>query len=147
MEWVGTGLYGPTADGLRHGLWDELRGVHKKWGLPWCAFGDFNVVRFLSKRRGCTRLSSHMMDFSDFIEESHLVDLPLGGGQYTWRSGSENLSMSGLIGFLFLLTGRTAIRIHLKSYCLVLYQIITLFCWRWGVCCEIRFRLDLKICG
>ena len=27
MEWVGTGLYGPTIDELRHGLWDELRSV------------------------------------------------------------------------------------------------------------------------
>jgi hypothetical protein len=80
LDWVGTGLYGPTADGLRHGLWNELRSVRQKWGLPWCVFGDFNVVRFPSERKGCTRLMSHMMDFSDFIEESHLVDLPLGGG-------------------------------------------------------------------
>jgi hypothetical protein len=41
------------------------------------------VVRFPSERRGCTRLTSHMMDFSDFIEESHLVDLPQGGGGNT----------------------------------------------------------------
>jgi hypothetical protein len=80
LDWVGTGLYGPTADGLWHGLWDELRSVRQKWGLPWCVFGDFNVVRFPSERKGCTRLMSHMMDFSDFIEESHLVDLPLEGG-------------------------------------------------------------------
>uniref|UniRef100_A0A2N9J5V1 Reverse transcriptase domain-containing protein n=1 Tax=Fagus sylvatica TaxID=28930 RepID=A0A2N9J5V1_FAGSY len=102
MIWNGwvPDLYGPIADGLRHGLWDELRGVHQKWGLPWFAFGDFNVVRFPSERRGCTRLSSHMMDFSDFIEESHLVDLPLGGGEYTWRSGSENISMSRIDRFL-----------------------------------------------
>ncbi len=51
MEWLGTGLYGPTADGLRHGLWDELRSLHQKWGLPWCVFGDFNVIRFPSERR------------------------------------------------------------------------------------------------
>jgi hypothetical protein len=100
MEWLGTGLYGPTADGFRHGLWDELRRVHQKWGLPWCVFGDFNVIRFPSERRGCTRLTSHLMDFLDFIEESHLVDLPLGGGQYTWCSGSENPSMSRIDRFL-----------------------------------------------
>jgi endonuclease/exonuclease/phosphatase family metal-dependent hydrolase len=98
-EWVGTGLYGPTNDGLRQGLWDELRSVRQTWGQPWCVFGDFNVVRFPSERRGCTRLTSHMMDFSDFIEESHLVDLPLGGGQYTWSSGSENPSMSRIDRF------------------------------------------------
>lgn len=99
MEWVGTGLYGPTIDELRHGLWDELRSVCQKWGLPWYVFGDFNVFLFPSERRGCIRLTSHMMDFSDFIEESHLVDLPLGGEQYTWCSGSENPSMSRIDRF------------------------------------------------
>ena len=27
LEWVWTSLYGPNNDGLRHGLWDELRSV------------------------------------------------------------------------------------------------------------------------
>ena len=58
------------------------------------------MVRFPSERLGCTKLSSHMMDFSDFIEESHLMDLPLGGGQYTWSSGSDHPSMSRLDRFL-----------------------------------------------
>ena len=90
LEWVGTGLYGPTIDGLRHEFWDELSTVCQKWALPWCVFGDFNMVHFPSERLGCTRLTCHMMDFSDFIEESHLVDLPLGGGQYTWSRASDN---------------------------------------------------------
>ena len=100
LEWVGTGLYGPTDDRVRHDLWDELRSIRQKWGLPWCVFGDFNVVRFPSERLGCSRLSPHMMDFSNFIEESHLVDLPLGGGQYTWSGGSGNPSMSRIDRFL-----------------------------------------------
>jgi hypothetical protein len=83
LEWVGTGLYGSTNDESRHELWDELRNVRKKWGFPWCVIGDFNMIRFPSEQLGGTRLTSYMMDFSDFIEESHLVDLPLGGGQYT----------------------------------------------------------------
>lgn len=147
MEWVGTGFYGPTIDELRHGLWDELRSVRQKWGLPWYVFGDFNVFRFPSERRGCIRLTSHMMDFSDFIEESHLVDLPLGGSNTPGVVVQKIRPYPGLTGFLFLLTGRIAILICLKSCYLALYRIITLFCWSWGVCCEVRFRLDLKICG
>ena len=100
FEWVGTGLYDPTNDGIRNELWIELSGVRLKWDLPWCVFGDFNVVRFPNERLGCTRVSSHMMDFSDFIEESNLVDLPLGGGPYTWSSGSDHPSLSRLDRFL-----------------------------------------------
>ena len=76
LEWVGTGLYGPTNDLLRRELWAELQSVHLVWNLPWVVFGDFNVVRFPSERLGCTRLTPPMVDFSGFIESSHLVDLP-----------------------------------------------------------------------
>jgi hypothetical protein len=100
FEWVGTGLYDPTNDGIRNELWIELSSVRLKWDLPWCVFGDFNVVRFPNERLGCTRVSSHMIDFSDFIEESNLVDLPLGGGPYTWSSGSDHPSLSRLDRFL-----------------------------------------------
>ena len=83
LVWVGTGLYGPTNDLLRRELWEELRAVQGLWSHPWCVFGDFNAVRFPSERLGCSRLSSQMTDFSDFVEASNLVDLPLGGGPYT----------------------------------------------------------------
>ena len=98
--WVGTGLYGPTNDVLRSELWEELNDVQQMWNSSWCVFGDFNVVCYPSERLGCNRLTSHMMDFSDFIEASHLVDLPLGGGPYTWSSGSANPSMSRIDRFL-----------------------------------------------
>jgi hypothetical protein len=100
LEWVGSGLYGPTNDLFRRELWAELQSVYLVWSLPWVVFGDFNVVRFPSERLGCSRLTSAMVDFSDFIESSHLVDLPLGGGSYTWSSGSANLSMSRIDRFL-----------------------------------------------
>uniref|UniRef100_A0A2N9H4G3 Reverse transcriptase domain-containing protein n=1 Tax=Fagus sylvatica TaxID=28930 RepID=A0A2N9H4G3_FAGSY len=47
FEWVGTGVYGLTRDDIRAGLWDELRDVRLQWPIPWCVFGDFNMVRYL----------------------------------------------------------------------------------------------------
>ena len=98
--WVGTGLYGPINDLLHRELWEELSDIHGTWRYPWCIFGDFNVVRFPSERLGCDRLSSSMTDFSNFIDTSNLVDLPLKGGPYTWSSGSANPSMSRTDRFL-----------------------------------------------
>jgi exonuclease III len=94
FEWVGTGVYGPNRDESRSELWEELSEVRHQWSQPWCIFGDFNVVRFPSERRGCVRINPAMVDFSDFIEGFHLVDLPLNGGLYTWCNGSANPSMS-----------------------------------------------------
>lgn len=41
--------------------------------------GDFNMVRFLVERRGATRLTSGMRDFSKFISEIAMLDLALEG--------------------------------------------------------------------
>jgi hypothetical protein len=61
-------------------MWDELAGVCAWWGLPWCVAGDFNVVRFPSKDSGTAAFSAAMMEFSDFISDLDLVDIPLLGG-------------------------------------------------------------------
>ena len=87
-------MFGPTRDEIRLDFWNEVKGVRQHWAQPWCVFGDFNVVRFPNEQLGCNRLSATMIDFSDFIKDMNLVDLPLHGGRYTWCNGSINLSMS-----------------------------------------------------
>jgi hypothetical protein len=94
-------LYGPTCDVTRQDLWVELRDIRQRWSNPWCVFGDFNVIRFPNERLRCRRLTPPMLEFSDFIEDLNLVDLPLGGGgKYTWSSGTENPSLSRIGRFL-----------------------------------------------
>uniref|UniRef100_A0A2N9IM18 Reverse transcriptase domain-containing protein n=1 Tax=Fagus sylvatica TaxID=28930 RepID=A0A2N9IM18_FAGSY len=101
FTWVGTGIYGPTCDAARQDLWVELRDIRQRWTDPWCMFGDFNVIRFPSERLRCRRLTPPMLEFSDFIEDLNLVDLPLGGGgRFTWSSGTANPSLSRIDRFL-----------------------------------------------
>ena len=73
-------------------MWDELVGIQQYWRIPWCCFGDFNIVHFPSERRGETRLTL-AMEISEFIKDLNLIDLPLEGGSYTWSSGSNQLAM------------------------------------------------------
>ena len=89
FTWVYSGVYGPNDNNLGSDLWDELVGIQQYWNVPWCCFGDFNVVRFPSEQRGGSRLTPAMEKFSEFIEDLNLIDLPLEGGRFTWSSGTE----------------------------------------------------------
>jgi hypothetical protein len=77
FEWAFAAVYGPNGDSNRGLLWDELSGLMCLWNLPWCIGSDFNVIRFPSERSGGRRTSSAMKEFSNFIFEMGLMDLPL----------------------------------------------------------------------
>jgi hypothetical protein len=96
FTWAFAGVYGPNLDPLRRSLGDELAGLLNLRDLPWCIGGNFNVIRFPCERSGATHIPSAMTEFSDFILEHGLMDLPLTGGSFTWT----NLSWSRLDRFL-----------------------------------------------
>ena len=89
FSWKFTGVYGPNLVRDRWLLWEELFGLSSWWNIPWCVGGDFNVVRFPSERAGSTIFTATMRDFSDFIYEQGLIDIPLEGGIFTWSNSSE----------------------------------------------------------
>ncbi|XP_042944840.1 uncharacterized protein LOC122278723 [Carya illinoinensis] len=86
-EWAFVGTYGPNVDKERRRLWEELVGVYSFWDVPWCMEEDFNITRFPCERSGHLRNSTAMEEFSKFIFELDLMDLPLVGGKYTWSNG------------------------------------------------------------
>jgi exonuclease III len=87
FRWAFAGVYGPNIDSDRLLLWDELSNLMDRWEVPWCIGGDFNAIRFPSERLGNSRFVPAMEDFSRFIFDRGLVDIPLRGGQYTWSNG------------------------------------------------------------
>jgi hypothetical protein len=100
FDWTCTGVNGPTIEAYRGAFWAELETISQTWNAPWCIMGDFNVVRFSSECLGCNSFSPSMLAFSEFIEFSYLVDLPLKGGTYTWGNGSDPPYMSHIDRFL-----------------------------------------------
>lgn len=75
--WVFTGVYGPSVRRHREDFWEELGAIRGLSQDPWCIGGDFNVVKFLSKRNRFSRLSLAMRRFLKVIEDLELQDLPL----------------------------------------------------------------------
>lgn len=67
----------------------ELAGLLNCWNFPWCIGGNFNITRFTSERSGAAHLGSAMGEFSDFISEQGLMDLPLIGGAYNWSNSQD----------------------------------------------------------
>jgi hypothetical protein len=57
--------------------------------VPWCIGGDFNATRFPSERLGNHRYAPSMEEFSRFIFDHGLMDIPLMGGQFTWSNGTS----------------------------------------------------------
>ena len=85
----------------RRFLWEELFSLSSWWNVPWCMGGDFNVVRFPSEHSDSTVFTVAMREFSDFISEQSLIDLPLEGGSFTWSNLQEVESKARLDSFLF----------------------------------------------
>ena len=81
--WAFTGVYGRNLLRDKRFLWEELCGLNSWWSVPWCVCGDFNVVRFPSERLESNSFTTAMREFSNFISEQDLIDLPLQGGTFT----------------------------------------------------------------
>lgn len=61
---------------------------------------DFNAMRFLEERLGCRVISRAMKEFSEFIDNHSLMDLPLLGAYFTWSWSEDSISKSRLDRFL-----------------------------------------------
>ncbi|XP_019433996.1 PREDICTED: uncharacterized protein LOC109340725 [Lupinus angustifolius] len=67
----------------------------------WCMAGDFNSILNRDERRGSSSslVSSDCVEFSQFVEDLELLDLPLVGSKFTWFVSNGSV-MSRLDRFL-----------------------------------------------
>jgi hypothetical protein len=93
--------------------------------MPWCIGGDFNVTRFPTERSGVAcRLA--LSDFSEFLHDQGLLDLPLAGVFLLGLLLRILRSGQRLIVFLFLLNGKPSFQVCLKRGFPAFVQIIFL---------------------
>ncbi|XP_028063179.1 uncharacterized protein LOC114266465 [Camellia sinensis] len=82
-------VYAPNDVGKRRQLWESLKNLKISYPNPWCMGGDFNEIRFLSERKGCSRRDRGMNDFNELIDQLNLVDLPMKGRRFTWCNAQD----------------------------------------------------------
>ncbi|KAG5599567.1 hypothetical protein H5410_030937 [Solanum commersonii] len=100
--WTFTGVYAPHTRKEKLECWEEMAAMKGLSKGPWVTGGDFNTVRHMLERRGCSRTTNIMADFSKWIEDLELHDPILIGGKYTWVRGLNHQSNARLDGFLYL---------------------------------------------
>ncbi|XP_028092119.1 uncharacterized protein LOC114292373 [Camellia sinensis] len=84
FECVILNIYAPNDVGGRRKMWGSLINLKHDFPKPWCLCGDFNEIRNIGERLGCSRRDRGMTDFNDFIETCEVNELPLLGRKFTW---------------------------------------------------------------
>lgn len=56
-------VYAPNNYMNRRVVWNEIKELKKRYILPWCLGGDFNEIKSVGERIGCTRINRGMRDF------------------------------------------------------------------------------------
>ncbi|XP_058103363.1 uncharacterized protein LOC131246914 [Magnolia sinica] len=89
-------IYGPSQDRDRKAFWEELSLSRQKFVGACCIAGDFDIVRNSQEKSHSRSNTPTMKQFSDWIKEEELVDLPILGARFTWSNGRESPTMCRL---------------------------------------------------
>ncbi|GJS08120.1 RNA-directed DNA polymerase, eukaryota [Tanacetum coccineum] len=100
-------VYAPQDISEKRMLWSYLNHMIDSWSGEIIIMGDFNEVRFKEERFGSIFNNHNASVFNSFISSGGLVEVPLGGCEFTWchQSGSKMskldrfLISEGLMGF------------------------------------------------
>nr|GEZ44607.1 hypothetical protein [Tanacetum cinerariifolium] len=97
IRWIN--VYAPQNLSSKIDLWNSLLSLTASWDGVVVMMGDFNEVRNAEERHGSNFNDMHAKIFNNFIDGASLIDVPLGGYNFTWTDkwGSK---MSKLDRFL-----------------------------------------------
>ncbi|KAL7243530.1 hypothetical protein ACSBR1_015848 [Camellia fascicularis] len=82
-------IYAPNEVGVRAQFWEYLLKLKEVFSQPWCMGGDFNEIRIIGERKGCSRRDKGMRELNEFINKCEVADLPLYGRKLTWCNSGE----------------------------------------------------------
>ncbi|XP_071704327.1 uncharacterized protein [Rutidosis leptorrhynchoides] len=83
-------VYAPQALNEKVNLWTKLLAFMNSHVGDYIMFGDFIAVRMEEDRFGSEFNQADTNAFDEFLIESSLVEMYLGGNKYTWRNKAGN---------------------------------------------------------
>ena len=82
-------IYGFHDSANKTRMWQELLEIRERLDRPMLIMGDFNEIRHIHERKGCSSRTRSMDEFHDWISAIGLIDMPLVGRKFTWRRGNS----------------------------------------------------------
>lgn len=76
-------IYAPNDVVNRGKLWETLVNIKSGFPKPWCLGGDFNEIRNVGERIGCSRRDRGIKDFNDFIDRCEVTEIQMLGRKFT----------------------------------------------------------------
>ena len=82
-------IYGHNDRVGRYSLFEEVRQKLETINKPTLLLGDFNVTLHPGERIGTFTCNRSMTEFSEWIADLNLIDIPLHGVKFTWRRNNS----------------------------------------------------------
>ncbi|XP_028085071.1 uncharacterized protein LOC114286171 [Camellia sinensis] len=92
-EWCGDSI-------RRRMVWDSLIRLNQVYDKPWCLGGDFNEIKCLSEKKGCSRRDRSVREFNELIDNLEVCDLPMMRRKFTWCNSQDGGKWSRIDRFL-----------------------------------------------
>ncbi|EOY12746.1 Uncharacterized protein TCM_031281 [Theobroma cacao] len=93
-------IYAPNCSVERASLWVKILELKSQITGSLCVYGDFNIIKTVDEKTRDNLDLTGMAQFSDFINDMNLIDIPLSGGLFTWTDNREAPTKCRLDRFL-----------------------------------------------
>lgn len=86
IPWLLTALYANPREGKSRVLWEDILHFSNSVSRSWLMVGDINVVSKPSEQKGGAEVDiQKCIDFHNWINDCHLMDLGFVGSRFSWR--------------------------------------------------------------
>jgi hypothetical protein len=94
LQFLLINVYGPTQNTDKKTLWMDISSFIKDYSNEFLIIGgDFNTILNLDEKYGGSQqIHPASVDFKKWVEDNHLVDIPMNNGKFTWNNRRKDFN-------------------------------------------------------